>query len=98
MTQLRIVLAVLLPAIFGELYGRLHRGWIVQAFGCACQKGFNANIFSGILHTGVALGAVVLLFQAASRLPLRPRMNAASMGLILITATTFYFWQQSRVA
>lgn len=98
MIQLRILLAVLLPALFGELYGAAHRRWVVQFFGCACQRGFNANVFSFIVHAAAALGATVLLFQAAARLPLRPRMNAASLGLILITVTTFYFWQQSRVA
>lgn len=98
MTQLRIALAVALPPVFGSLYSRLHRGWMVQAFGCACRRGFNANTLSLILHSLVAPGSVVLLFHSAARLPLRPRMNAASIGLILITAGSFYFWQLTRTA
>ncbi|MDB6132399.1 MAG: hypothetical protein JWM59_642 [Verrucomicrobiales bacterium] len=98
MTQLPIALAVVLPTVFGSLYSRFHQGWVVQAFGCACRKGFNANTLSLILHSMVALGSTMLLFHSAARLPLRPRMNAASLGLILITASSFYFWQLTRTA
>ena len=93
----RILGTVLLPVVFGLAYAPLHKGWVVQAFGCACQRGFNANTFSFLLHAGVAVRSGLWLVQAASHLPLRPRMNAVSLGLIAICAVSFYFWQESRV-
>ena len=97
MNSLRILGSVLLPAAFGWAYAPLHKGWVVQFFGCACQRGFNANTFSFLLHSGVAVRAGIWLVRAALRLPLRPRMNAVSLGLIVISAVSFYFWQEGRV-
>ena len=98
MIPLRILASVLLPVAFGVAYAPLHRGWIVQAFGCACQWGFNANTFSFLLHAGVAARAAGYLCQTTTGLPLRSRMNAVSLGMIVIAAASFYFWQETRVA
>ncbi len=97
MIPFRIFASVLGPVAFGLAYAPLHRGWIVQAFGCSCQRGFNANVFSFLLHAGVAARMAGSLCQATARLPLRSRMNAVSLGIIAIGTASFYFWQETRV-
>lgn len=100
MIPLRILAALLLPVGLGMAYGFVHKGWLVQWFGCACQgqRGFSASTLSFLVHGGAALAAAVLLWRTASALPLRQRINTMTFGSIALGAIWLYLWQRDCMA
>ncbi|MDB6070936.1 MAG: hypothetical protein JWL81_2107 [Verrucomicrobiales bacterium] len=97
MKSIRLLGALAVPVLFGLGYAPLHRGWVVQAFGCGCQRGFNANSFSFALHAGAAVAAEVWLQAEMEGRPWRSRMNFMSLGTIFVVVASLYFWAETRV-
>ena len=97
MKFLRLIGALAVPVLFGLGYAPLQRGWIVQAFGCGCQRWFNANTFSFLVHAGAAVGAEMWLHREAEGRPWRVRMNLMALGTIFIVVVSLGFWVLSRV-
>ena len=94
MRPLRIAAALLMPILVGLAYAPLHKGWLVQWFGCACQgkRGFSASTLSFLVHGGAAVWGALLLWRAAVSLPLRQRINSFSLGFIFLGSTWVYLW------
>jgi len=96
MTAFRILATLLLPVAVGFGYAPLHKGWLVQWFGCACQgkRGFSASTLSFLVHGGAAVGSGLLLWHTAARMPLRQRINTLAFSGIFLGATWIYLWQR----
>jgi len=96
MKPLRILATLLLPLGVALVYGPLHKGWLVQWFGCSCQgkRGFSASTLSFLVHGGAAAGSAILLFRTAAGMPLRQRINTLAFGLIFLGAVWLLAWQR----
>ena len=96
MNPLRIMATLLLPLGVALAYGLLHKGWLVQWFGCACQgeRGFSASTLSFLVHGGAAAGAGILLYRTAAGMPLRQRINTLAFGIIFLGVTWMWAWQR----
>ena len=96
MNPLRIMATLLLPLGVALAYGLLHKGWLVQWFGCACQgeRGFSASTLSFLVHGGAAVSSAVWLFRTAAGMPLRQRINTLAFGFIFLGAAWMIAWQR----